>query len=174
QTLEATPTQSDAAKPTVALDVGALGGMYAGKIKLIGTEKGLGVTLDGEVAASQNLILTHDGRITVNGSLSAQQDIEITASGDLANDGQISSGQTIRIAARHIQSNGFITAGEEGEEDHTGHEHGSGEESGGSTPILADLTLTAAETVDLTGVVSASRNVILSGKTVTYDADNTF
>ncbi|WP_238528341.1 hypothetical protein, partial [Acetonema longum] len=148
--------------------------MYAGKIKLIGTEKGLGVTLDGDIAASQTLILTHDGRITLNGSLSAQEDIAITAQGDFANDGQISSQQTIRIAARHITGSGFFSAGEEGEEDHESHDHGDEEESGGSTPILADLTLTAAETVDLTGVLSASRNVILSGKTVTYDADNTF
>ena len=34
-------------KPTVALDVGVVGGMYAGQIMLVGTEKDLGVTLAG-------------------------------------------------------------------------------------------------------------------------------
>lgn len=42
-TLGATPIAAEGAKPAVALDVAAIGGMYADRIRLIGTEAGLGV-----------------------------------------------------------------------------------------------------------------------------------
>jgi filamentous hemagglutinin len=46
------PTAGTGAAPTFALDVAALGGMYAGKIVLIGTEAGLGVRNAGTIQAA--------------------------------------------------------------------------------------------------------------------------
>ena len=53
QSLKTTPRADDgSAKPELAIDSSALGGMYAGAIKLVGTEAGVGVKLDGTLAAS--------------------------------------------------------------------------------------------------------------------------
>jgi filamentous hemagglutinin len=58
--------------PAYALDVAALGGMYAGKINLIGTEAGLGVRNDGQLLASSgSLTLSADGTLTNRGLIDA-------------------------------------------------------------------------------------------------------
>lgn len=51
------------AKPTIALDTAALGGMYADSITLIANEKGVGVKNAGTLEAVKRLIVTSSGRI---------------------------------------------------------------------------------------------------------------
>ncbi|WP_416426987.1 hemagglutinin repeat-containing protein [Pseudomonas sp. App30] len=64
-TLQATPRADDASdKPALAIDSSALGGMYVGAVKLVGTEKGVGVRLAGDLAASAG-----DVQIDANGKL---------------------------------------------------------------------------------------------------------
>ncbi|MBT2375601.1 hemagglutinin repeat-containing protein, partial [Pseudomonas fluorescens] len=69
QTLNATARADDgSAKPELAIDSSALGGMYAGAIRLVGTEAGVGVKLDGTLAASGG-----DIQLDANGHLSMAQ-----------------------------------------------------------------------------------------------------
>ena len=59
---QATPAApgSSGGAPAFALDVSALGGMYAGKITLIGTEAGVGVRNAGEIGASAGSVTVTD------------------------------------------------------------------------------------------------------------------
>ncbi len=66
-TPQASPIAGTGDKPAFALDVAALGGMYAGKIYLIGTEAGLGVNNAGQIASSGDLVLLSDGRLVNRG-----------------------------------------------------------------------------------------------------------
>ncbi|HEX4552167.1 filamentous hemagglutinin N-terminal domain-containing protein [Pseudomonas sp.] len=66
ENLNATARADDgSAKPQLAIDSSALGGMYAGAIKLVGTEAGVGVKLDGKLIASGG-----DIQLDANGQLS--------------------------------------------------------------------------------------------------------
>lgn len=85
---QVTPTAGTGTAPTFALDVSALGGMYAKKITLIGTEAGLGVRNAGSIGASAgNLVVTAAGRLENTGTLEGQSVQLASTGGDIDNRG---------------------------------------------------------------------------------------
>ncbi|EEY78259.1 filamentous hemeagglutinin family domain protein [Acinetobacter calcoaceticus RUH2202] len=92
--------------PTLAVDVKALGGMYANNIYLMGTEKGLGVTNAGTIQAVNNLVITSAGKIEHSGTISSTSktqglvNIQTTGTGaaaDINSSGSINSNSMINI-----------------------------------------------------------------------------
>ncbi len=54
---------SGKSRPAFSIDSTALGGIYANKIRLIGTQKGVGVNLPSEILAQESLQISSDGKI---------------------------------------------------------------------------------------------------------------
>ncbi|CNH23222.1 adhesin [Yersinia aldovae] len=119
------------AHPGLAVDVASLGGMYAGKIRLIGTESGVGVRNAGEIGASAG-------------------DITITADGMLVNSGQINSAQHLAVnTAAGIDNSGVLYA-----QDNTQLSTAGKLSNSGTIAAAGDTTIRAAE-------VNSSRNSVL-------------
>ncbi|EOW6646841.1 filamentous hemagglutinin N-terminal domain-containing protein [Cronobacter muytjensii] len=94
-----TKLDSDGDKPELALDVSALGSMYAGKIKMIGTEEGVGVRLDhANIIADDNLSIDVEGQLTNNGGLiAAGKQGSISAASLVNNNAEIRSEDVLNI-----------------------------------------------------------------------------
>jgi len=61
-----TPLSSDGGEPAIAIDSSLLGGMYAGQIKLVSTDQGAGVNMQGQMAANaQGMTLTASGKLVL-------------------------------------------------------------------------------------------------------------
>lgn len=103
----------DEAQPQFAVDIGELGGMYSGKIHLIGTEQGVGVRNAGHIGASaESLTIDSKGRIINTGTLNANQAINLTAAKGIANTGKIENRQgDIKLTTKaDINQDGSIVA----------------------------------------------------------------
>ncbi len=97
----------------VALDVSSLGGMYAGKIRLIGTDKGMGVTNAGSINTSGALSLDANGNLVNSGSLTANQgqvDIDVK-SNQINNSGTIASSRSqLNLSSDGLDNTGVISS----------------------------------------------------------------
>lgn len=89
---------AEGSAPQYALDVAQLGGMYANKILLMGTEHGVGVRNAGNLGAQTGeLVVTVDGRLENTGKLQARDDTRIAASGGVRNEGLVSAGRELNL-----------------------------------------------------------------------------
>ncbi|MBH9345936.1 filamentous hemagglutinin N-terminal domain-containing protein, partial [Pseudomonas aeruginosa] len=129
--LQATPRAADGSeKPRLAIDSSALGGMYAGAIRLVGTEQGVGVKLAGDMAASGGDIrIDASGRLSLaqassqgdlkiaaqagelNGKTYAGGSAEIRGAEELVNRQSLAARERIALEAAHIDNAGVIEAG---------------------------------------------------------------
>ncbi len=169
------------------LDTAAIGGMYAGRITLVGTEKGLGVNNSGTWSAEDNLTLDWNGDLKNSGTIYSKGNADLRAS-RLENDKTIAAERNLSAAAKeNIRNQGKLLAGENmgiyaGKTlDNAGHAMESGNnlsietgdainnaagtiKSGGSQQIKAGHTLTNTE-----GTLAADGNINIQTDKMTGD-----
>ncbi|MGC6653653.1 hemagglutinin repeat-containing protein [Pantoea sp. EEL5] len=128
-----TPINGEGPAPGVAVDTSALGGMYANRIHLVSSEKGVGVNLGNLLARQGDITLDANGKLVVHNSLSSgaltasAQSVELSgehkASGPATitaqnaislHDGSLGSDRTIALqGGKRLQINsGKIVAGD--------------------------------------------------------------
>ena len=187
KTLEASAIEGKGGRPAFALDTAAIGGMYAGRITLVGTEKGLGVNNSGTWSAEDNLILDWNGDLKNSGTIYSKGNTDLRAS-RLENDKTIAAERNLSAAAKeNIRNQGKLLAGENMDIyagktlDNAGHAMESGNnlsietgdainnaagtiKSGGSQQIKAGHTLTNTE-----GTLAADGNINIQTDKMTGD-----
>ena len=156
-----TPNAATGTAPTIAIDTSALGGMYAGKITLIGTEKGVGVNNAGQIAASAgnvtidaNGMLSNSGTINSNGAENATQ----IKSTQLANTGSISSQGNTQIQTANLTNSGTIAAGREAKLTATDLNNSTGTINGQRIDITANSLNNTQGKIQQTGTQALALN----------------
>ena len=187
KTLEASAIEGKGGRPAFALDTAAIGGMYAGRITLVGTEKGLGVNNSGTWSAEDNLTLDWNGDLKNSGTIYSKGNADLRAN-YLENDKTIAAERNLSAAAKeNIRNQGKLLAGENidiyaGKTlDNAGHAMESGNnlsietgdainnaagtiKSGGSQQIKAGHALTNTE-----GTLAADGNINIQTGRMTGD-----
>ncbi|MHA6848920.1 two-partner secretion domain-containing protein, partial [Ralstonia syzygii] len=98
--------------PSYGIDVASLGGMYAGKITLVGTESGVGVRNAGQIGASAgDVTVTADGRLENSGRITASAGVRADTNGGLANSGTLYAQGDTQLSTRgNVDNTGTIAA----------------------------------------------------------------
>ncbi|EOG5375801.1 hemagglutinin repeat-containing protein [Cronobacter turicensis] len=131
--------------PLVAVDTGALGGMYANRIRLVSGDKGVGVNLGNLNAHQGDITLDASGKLTVKNSLASGN---LTAKGDnVTLTGEHKTGGTLVVSSR-----GNVAL------DHAALASDS------AMTLAADGTLSASAST-----LTSGQSQALNGKTVTLD-----
>lgn len=179
QTLAAT-ARADGDVPLFALDSSALGGMYAGRISLIGTDAGVGVRVLGTMAASvSDIELSVNGQISFkDNQVSAQRDLKLSSTQVASTAGneiellnaQIAAGRTLQISGGDVAQSGGQALGVE----NVAIEARDFSSSGGRMEAGQDLSLRHSGAALLSGATAqAARTLTVEGDSLTLAAGST-
>ena len=109
------------ARPALAIDMGQMGGMYSGSIRMIGTEAGVGVrNQNGQVQAGKTLTVSSEGKLSwrsdaPDAATQSGGDTKLAAKGDIEYRGKLHSGGQLAVQSREgtlTQSGTLAAAGD--------------------------------------------------------------
>ncbi|MEI7343084.1 DUF637 domain-containing protein [Pectobacterium brasiliense] len=107
------PIAGEGAKPLLAVDTKALGGMYAERIRLVATEDGVGANVANLTSSQQGITLDSKGKIQL-GNVHAKTDLNLNAQQvDIAAGNTVESDRDITLASTVLNNRGNIIAGED-------------------------------------------------------------
>lgn len=178
--------QGEGNAPTVAVDTGALGGMYANRIHLVSSEKGVGVNLGDLNARQGDITLDASGKLTVHnslasGALSARGE-SLTLTGDHKAGGtmSLSSQGDIALSNGSLNSDGDLVLTASGTISHAGEKLTAGrdatltaknisQDAASQINAARDIAAKASDTLQTQGQMTAGQNLTVSGNTLTQD-----
>ena len=150
---------SDGEAPDTAIDSSLLGGMYAGRIRLISTDLGAGVQMQGEMAArADEMTLTAAGKLVLNTARAARQIHARSTADGVEVQGTVYSGKSIALEGQtslDVAAGAVVAAAEDVSLE-------------AQTVTLGDDALVASGTDDegeqtATGVVSVEASTLNAG-----------
>lgn len=194
------PITGEGAAPVVAVDTGALGGMYANRIRLVSSETGVGVNLGNLTARQGDIQLDAGGKLTVtnslaSGSISANgAGVALSGSHQAGGALNVASSQDVELNNSTLTSQGDMRLSAAGKVQTTGggtNSAGALAVSSGQAMTLSNTslisrgaaTLNSQDTLTVNGggvsaqggalTVAGGQGVALSDATLTGQADTT-
>ncbi|MDK9944182.1 hemagglutinin repeat-containing protein [Enterobacter roggenkampii] len=161
------PIAGEGAAPVVAVDTGALGGMYANRIRLVSSETGVGVNLGNLTARQGDIQLDAGGKLTVTNSLASGS---ITANGaGVALNGSHQAGGALNVASSQDVELNNSTLASQG--DMRLSAAGKVQTTGGGTNSAGALSVSSGQgmTLSNTSLVSRGAATLDSKATLTVN-----
>ncbi|GAB2915451.1 hypothetical protein GCM10027093_62610 [Paraburkholderia jirisanensis] len=164
--------EGDAPVTGVSIDVGYLGSMYAGRIFLVGTENGVGVSTKGILAADAgDFILQADGKLVLAGQISASGDIKATARDGIDNSGTTYAQQNVSMNTGGVLANSGVVAAQQNTTVNAGSVAstgtlGAGVNADGTIANAGDLSVTSTGMIAATGRNVAGGNASVQGASI--------
>jgi filamentous hemagglutinin len=191
RTLNATARAADGSKaPDLAIDSSALGGMYVGAVRLVGTEAGVGVKLSGDMVAGGDIQIDAAGNVVMGqtsagtavavkaasveakGAVYAGTDLSVITQGALTNQQTLAAKDSITLdAAGRLTNNGIIEAGVNADNSRNAQgdvrlKANSIDNSGKTVIASRDLTINTGNLANQGGTLSAQRDAQLNASTL--------
>ena len=147
------PVAGEGAAPVVAVDTGALGGMYANRIRLVSSEAGVGVNLGNLTARQGDIQLDAGGKLTVRNSLASGS---ISAKGaGVALSGSHQAGGALNVASSQDMELNNSTLASQG--DMRLSAAGKVQMTGGGTNSAGALAVSSGQAMTLSNTSLISR-----------------
>ena len=171
-------------KPEIAIDVKDLGGMYAGRIFLIGNEKGLPIDIKGAIE-SQHMVLDNQGNLyhagtthstedmTIHakdiqntGTMAASGNMTLRADGQVVNDKIMGSVGNMAITANQVTNHKTIASEKDLSITTTSEEENALDNSNSEILANGNVTIQASHTDNMNGNIASGSTLSIQGKTL--------
>ncbi|WP_431225573.1 filamentous hemagglutinin N-terminal domain-containing protein [Serratia sp. L9] len=165
--------------PELAIDMGQMGGMYSGHIRMIGTEAGVGVrNQGGHLQAEKTLVVNSEGKLTWQADTTepytqAGGDITLAARDSVEHQGKLYSGGQLSVQSREgeirqsgtLAAAGNVTLSARQGIQSSGHLL-AGSDANSTLIRAADLTLESQADIRASGSLLSQKKVSVTGRQV--------